>query len=138
VPRRDVKKSKAEGLYKRCRHLSWDRCGCPWWGRAKRWRVSLSKWAGVPISNKEAAKVVLSRLESAVLAGAFDPRGEKPQALGGDMTFGKFLDEYTQRHVEEDGLRSNSVASYLKVFRQQFGAESSRASQRILICLKSG
>jgi site-specific recombinase XerD len=123
VPRRDLRKSKAEGLYKRCRHLSWDKCSCPWWGRAKRSRVSLGKWAGVVIPNKEAAKVVLSRLEAAVLAGSFDPRGETPHALGGDMTFSTFLDEFTKRHVDEDGLRSNSVASYLKVFRQRFGTE---------------
>jgi integrase len=121
MPRRNVRKSKTEGLYKQCRHLSWDNCGCPWWGRVKRQRVSLEKWSGTPIANKEMAKKVLARMVAAVLDHTFDKRGERAALLNAGMTFGEFLDEYTKRHVEEDGLRSNSVDAYLDVFRAQFG-----------------
>jgi hypothetical protein len=55
MPPRNRKKSRTEGLFKRCRHLSWDKCPCPWWGRAKRQRVSLEKWAGMSITSKEMA-----------------------------------------------------------------------------------
>jgi integrase len=123
MPRRDLKKSKTEGLYKQCRHLSWDKCECPWWGRVKGQRVSLQKWAGEPIRNKEKAKAVLVRMEGAVFANTFDKRGEKAALLSSDITFGTFLDEYHKRHIQEDGLRSNSVDSYLAVFKVEFGAD---------------
>jgi len=123
MPPRNQKKSKAEGLYKRCKHLSWDRCACPWWGRVKKQRVSLEKWAGVPVASKELAKGVLARMEAAVLGKTFDKRGERAHAFGSEMSFSAFLDEYTKRHVEDDGLRSNSVESYIEVYRAKFGEE---------------
>jgi integrase len=120
MPPRNLRKSKVEGLYKQCQHL-WDSCGCPWWGRCKGHRVSLSNWASAPIANKEAAKKVLSRMEAAALNGTFDPRGEHQNLSGHGLTFGTFLDEYVKRHVKEDGLRSNSVDSYIDVYREMFG-----------------
>jgi site-specific recombinase XerD len=123
VPLRNRRKSKAEGLYKRCRHLSWDKCPCLWWGRFKGQRVSLEKWAGTPIGNKELAKGVLGRMHAAILGDSFDKRGERAALLTGGLTFTKFLDEYTKRHIEEDGLRSNSIDSYIDVYRDKFGKE---------------
>jgi integrase len=123
MPPRNQKKSKAEGLFKRCKHLSWDNCACPWWGRIKGQRVSLEKWSATPVPNKELAKKVLSRLEAAVLNHKFDKRGEQAALLNAAMTFEEFLDEYQKRHVVGEGLRSNSVGSYIEVFKTQFGEE---------------
>jgi site-specific recombinase XerD len=123
MPARNCKKSKVEGLFKRCKHLSWEKCACPWWGRCKGHRVPLKKWAGTPIPNKEIAKKVLTRMEAAVLADTFDKRGERAAPLTSGITFSSFLDEYAKRHIEEDGLRSNSVDSYIEVFRNEFGEE---------------
>lgn len=120
MPPRNRKKSKVEGLFKRCEHLKWENCSCPWWGRCKQHRVSLQKWAGMPIPNKEIARKVLSRMEAAVLNRVFDPRGERA-ALDGSMTFSGFLDEYEKHHTQK--LRSNSVASYMETFRKEFGQE---------------
>src|ERR1700681_2021238 len=118
---RNIRKSKAEGLYKQCRHLSWDKCACPWWGRFKGQRISLEKWAGTPVGNKELAMGVLGRMQSAILGDSFDKRGERAALLTGGLLFSDFLDEYTKRHVEEDSLRSNSVVSYIDVYRGKFG-----------------
>jgi site-specific recombinase XerD len=96
---------------------------CPWWGRCKRARVSLEKWSGSPIANKEAAKKVLARMVAAVLAQSFDKRGERKVDLSAGMTFDVFLTDYTKSHVEEDGLTSNSTSSYVKVFRKRFGEQ---------------
>jgi integrase len=123
VPPRNKKKSKTEGLYKRCGHLSWDKCDCPWWGRVKGSRVSLEKWAGRPIASKELAKQVLSRMESAVFDGTFDKAGERPHTGEDPTTFAQLLDDYEKQHVEAHKLRSDSTKAYIGVFRKQFGAE---------------
>ena len=102
MPRRDRRKSKTEGLFKRCKHLSWDNCACPWWGRVKGQRVSLEKWSATPIPNKEIAKKIQARMQSAVLNNKFDKRGERAGLLNSEMTFEEFLEEYSKRHVEED------------------------------------
>ncbi len=124
MPARNQRKSRAEGLYKRCQHLSWEKCVCPWWGRCKRFRVSLEKWSGSPIANKEAAKKVLARMVVAVLANTFDKRGERTVDRSEGMTFDAFLTDYTKCHIEDDGLTSNSTSSYVKVFRKQFGEQN--------------
>jgi hypothetical protein len=126
MPPRNRKKSRAKGLYKQCRHLSWDRCECPWWGRFKGHRVSLEKWAGTPIPSKELAKKVLARLQAAVLDDTFDKRSEHVDSLSSATTFGAFLDEYTTQHIDAERLRSNSVKSYIGVLRATFGDERLR------------
>src|ERR1035437_7827493 len=115
MPPRNKKKSKTEGLYKQRRHLSWDRCVCPWWGGVKRQRVSLEKWAGTPIGSKELAKNVLSRMETAVLDRTFDKTGERARLKGDTTTSGTFLDDYTTEHVEFRKLRSDSTKAYIGV-----------------------
>jgi integrase len=124
VPPRNRRKSKTEGLFKYCKHLDWDRCTCPWWGRYKRHHVSLKKWAGQRIENKDQAKAVLKRFMTAVDAGTFSPRGERPVGSATNQTFSAFLDEYIAKHVEGDGLRSNSTVAYIEVLRDVFGGES--------------
>jgi integrase len=124
VPARNRKKSKTEGLYKQCRHLDWDRCACPWQGRYKGQRLSLKKWSGQRLDTKEQAKAVLKRMMSAIDAGTFSPKGERPSGSAGSSTFSAFLDDYTEKHVEGDGLRSNSALTYIGVFREAFGDES--------------
>lgn len=121
MPPRNRKKSKTEGLYKQCQHLAWDACGCPWWGRYKEQRVSLKKWSGRLLTNKEAARAVLRRMQLEIDEQRFDPKGEHPPVPAGGITFGTFLDDYTSRHIEGDGLRSNSTSSYIAMFRAAFG-----------------
>jgi integrase len=123
MPRRDRKKSRVEGLYKRCQHLSWEKCACPWWGRAKRERVSLEKWARTSITSKELAKAVLARLDAAVRNGTFDPRGEHPESITSATPFSDFLDEWVKEHFEAKSLRSDSLLAYVGVFRAKFGNE---------------
>jgi len=122
MPRRNIKKSKTEGLFKKCRHLSWDGCGCPWWGRYKRQRVSLKKWSDRFLPTKDAARVVLRRMMAEIDAGRFDRRGERPVEPEGGVTFSAFLDDYTKRHIEGDDLTSNSTGAYVSMFRAAFGA----------------
>lgn len=124
MPPRNRRKSKTEGLFKQCRHLDWDRCGCPWHGRYKRHRVSLQKWSGRRLSTKDQAKVVLTRLVAAIDASTFTPKGERPVGAAANRSFSSILDDYIEKHVEGDRLRSNSTLSYLEVFRQAFGVES--------------
>lgn len=127
MPPRNIKKSKSEGLYKRCAHLSWDRCDCAWWGRKNGERVSLEKWAGAPIRSKEMAKAIFGRMEAAVVGGTFDRSGERPATDGEDITFGVFLDKhYIPRHLEAKGRRSNSLNAYISVFRAKFGSQPMR------------
>jgi integrase len=121
VPPRNRRKSKTEGLYKKCRHLSWEGCGCPYWGRYRHQRVSLKKWSGQFLATKDAARVVLRRMMAALDAGTFDRRGERPAEPLGGITFGTFLDDYTARHIEGDNLTSNSTLAYVTVFRAAFG-----------------
>src|SRR5262245_28826540 len=99
MPPRNVKKSRVEGLTKRCQHLSWDKCSCPWWGRFKGKRVSLQKWSRVSITSKEMARKVLSRFEAVVRNGTFDSRGEHPEAIKNTTPFGTFLDEWLKEHA---------------------------------------
>src|SRR5436190_24114570 len=84
MPPRNQNKSKTEGLYKRCKHLSWDKCPCPWWGRVCRRRVSLEKWSRSSVTSKEMAKKVFARMKAAVLGRTFDKRAEHPEAIGND------------------------------------------------------
>jgi len=133
VPPRNRRKSKVEGLHKRCSHLSWEGCGCPWWGRYKKQRVSLKKWSGQSIATKDAARAVLRRIMAAIDARTFDRRGERPTEPEGGITFGTFLDDYTTRHIEGDNLTSNSTLAYVAMFREAFGdrplAKLSRSSE---------
>lgn len=124
MPPRNRRKSKTEGLFKQCGHLDWDRCTCPWQGRYKRIRISLRKWSGRRLDTKEQAKVVLKRFQAAVDAGTFTPKGERPQGAAANRTFAALLDEYIEKHVEGDKLRSNSTGAYLGVLREAFGDES--------------
>ncbi len=123
MPARNRRKSKIEGLYKYCKHLDWDRCSCPWWGRYKRQHVSLKKWSAQRLTNKDQAKAVLKRFMTAVDSGTFSKKGERPVGVAGKATFSDVLDQYITKHVEGDGLRSNSTASYLEVLRKAFGEE---------------
>jgi integrase len=131
MPRKDRKKSKHEHLYKRCQHLSWDKCDCPWWGRVKRQRVSLAKWAGEAIPNKEKAKAVLIRMDAAVLAGTFNKRGERANeqeqaAIEKGILLSVFLDDiYVPEHktTQRTGTCSPAVLGYVEVFKAELGQE---------------
>jgi Phage integrase family len=112
------------GLYKQCSHSAWNTCRCPWWGRYRGFRVSLGKWSGTPARRKAQARAVFARLQSAVNEGRFDPRGEKPAAAGRNTIFSDYLDQYIERHVVQDGLRSNSIYSALGIFRREFGTKT--------------
>lgn len=121
MPPRNRRKSKTEGLYKKCRHLSWDGCDCPFWGRYKGERVSLKKWSGQRLATKDAARVVLVRMMAAIDARMFDRNGERPAEPEGGITFDTFLTDYTTRHIEGDNLTSNSTLAYVAMFRAAFG-----------------
>jgi hypothetical protein len=121
MPDKSKKKSKATGLYKRCRHWNWDQCSDPWWGRFRGRRVNLARWAQIRIPSKDLARATLGRMIDRVTSGTFNPRGEQTILSGEGMTFATFLDEYETRHVEQDGLSSNSTSAYLAVFRRAFG-----------------
>ncbi len=120
MPPRNRRKSRVEGLFKKCSHL-WDSCACPYWGRYKRQRVSLKKWSGQSLATKDAARAVLRRMVVAIDARTFDRKGERPAEPEGGITFGTFLDDYTKRHIEGDKLRSNSTLAYVAMFRAAFG-----------------
>jgi integrase len=122
MPPKNQKKSRTEHLFKRCKHL-WDRCECPWWGRVKGNRVSLEKWSRTTIESKEMAKKVLARMDAAVRNGTFDRIGERPEAITNTTLFGDFLDEWLKERAEARRLRSNSLHSYIRVFRTKFGNE---------------
>jgi integrase len=62
-------------------------------------------------------------MRSAVLANTFDPKAEHPEAITSTTKFGEFLDEYVRDHVQANQLRSNSIDSYVAVFRKKFGNE---------------
>lgn len=123
MPARDRKKSKVEGLYKRCSDESWDRCQCEWWGRVRKHRVPLAKWSRKQVPNKLIAKAVVTRMRAAVLDGTFDPRGEHPEGISNSTLFSDFLDEYVKQAIQAKGLRSNSINAYIGVFRAKFGNE---------------
>src|SRR5260370_38887765 len=102
------RKSKVQGIYKKCRCLTWEKCQHPWWGRfaGNQNRVSLERWSGQVVSTKEAAKYVFARMQGAVLAGTFDKRGERSQ-IGVTITFDKFLAQYREGYIDQYRVTSN-------------------------------
>lgn len=123
MPPKNKKRSKVEGLFKRCKHTEWNACARPWWGRFRGERVPLAGWSRSAINSKDAAKAVLSRMQSAVRTGKFDRRGEHVGFIAATTSFSVFLDDYIKRHVEERKLRSTSLRPCLELFRERFGAE---------------
>src|SRR4051812_19873695 len=106
------RRRKTPGLYKLCKHISWEHCACPWWGQYQGHRVSLKKWTGKLIPDKRAAGAALRRVQDAIDAGSFDPTHElKPPSAS---TLAQFLDDYERLHVTPD-LRSNSASAYVEV-----------------------
>jgi integrase len=125
---RPAKKSRGRGLFKECKHLSWDKCECPWLGRVRgQRRVNLAKWAGVgkrALTRSEAIGV-LAAMRGAILKGEFDIRGKATSPVGG-RTFSDLLDsfvtDYVKRRREDGRLRSTSLDYYIERFRQEFGS----------------
>lgn len=126
---RPARKSRERNLFKECRHLSWDRCGCPWLGRFRheRW-VNLAKWAGLGkrLARSEAIDI-LAEVRASILKGEFNPAGKALTFASTERTFSNFLDDFVKNYVQkrrEDGkLRSTSLDFYLERFRSEFGSE---------------
>ncbi len=112
------------GLHKICVHKgrARDRCEHAWWGSFRGKRVSLSKWTNREIKSKAEADQALDELTAAIRDGTFDERGLEPPADISPMTFRKFAEVYTQRHVLAKGLALASTIGYrLKPLIQRFG-----------------
>lgn len=56
-------------IYKQCRCPEISECPHPWWGQSRGVKVSLRKWAKVPIPDMETAYDVFLKFERWVLAG---------------------------------------------------------------------
>jgi hypothetical protein len=104
---RPARKSRERGLFKECRHLSWDRCECPWLGRFRdERRVNLGRWAGLGkrVLTRSEAIEVLAEVRGAILKREFHRDGKMAPIDAASMTFGKFLDRYLEEDVEKRGL----------------------------------
>ena len=93
---RPAQKSRVSGLFKECRHLSWDRCACPWLGRFRDVRrINLGKWAGVPgqLSRSQAADV-LREMQGQVLTAKFHPKSRVEGLQGESIKVSAAILEY--------------------------------------------
>jgi hypothetical protein len=127
---RPPKRSRERGLFKECRHLSWDRCECPWLGRVRHERrVNLAKWAGLGqrLLTRSRAIDILAEVRSAVLKREFDLAGKAATCASGERTFSDLLDDFINQYVKAqraDGkLRGTSLDCYLERFRGEFGQD---------------
>ena len=127
---RPAKKSRERGLFKECKHLSWDRCECPWLGRFRHERrVNLAKWGGLGkrVLTRTEAIDILAEVRGAILKSEFNRAGKAITVVPGERTFGDLLDDFVRDYVQKrrkDGkLRSTSLDFYLERFRSEFGRE---------------
>jgi len=85
-------------------------------------RVSLGRWANKEIQSKEQAKGVLEKLRTAIRDGGFDPRGLRPPAQTGGLTFSELADKYKTLHVIAKKLSLEESIDYrLKPLIETFG-----------------
>jgi integrase len=101
-------------VYKRCHHRGRDRDRCPhpWYASYKvadraRARVSLAKWAGVPVETKGDAEAVFDDMKAALRAGVFDPNGRGiAPTPDRPMTFAELVTAYEERYVQGRRLKT--------------------------------
>lgn len=114
------RKSKVSGLFKECRHLSWDKCPCLWLGRFKKAqrRVNLAKWAGVPGPlTRTAATDILKEMQGLVLTGKFH-RGSRIEALQGDkLKVAEAIAEYESHRT----WKGKGRKTFRSAFETEFG-----------------
>ena len=103
---RPAKKSRERGLFKECRHLSWDKCGCPWLGRFRQVRrVNLGLWGGLGkrVLTRSDAIDILADVRGAILNGEFNPGGKVVSSAANGRTFGALLDDFIKNYVQKGG-----------------------------------
>ena len=135
---RPARKSRERGLFKECKHLSWDRCECPWLGRFRgERRVNLATWSGNgkrSLTRSEAIDILTS-LRTAILNRTFSPEGK---ALDGNtLTVNRLLDDY-ERDVEKRGLTGNALRPFIKAFRAEFGDSTVAQVSAFRLVLSAG
>jgi integrase len=97
-------------------------CDCPWYGRYKHIKKSLSDWCGYDLDphQKKKAAAVLNRLKAAIDEDRYSAEGEE-QSLGSAQAFKAFTKEWTRHYAEEYDLSSNSLQPMLGVLTSLFG-----------------
>jgi hypothetical protein len=92
---RHARRSRERGLFKTCKHLSWNNGQCPRLGRYRHVRrVNLAVWPGNGKRNltRSEAIAILIDVRSAVQKNGFDPAG-RPRAAS-TLTVAGLLDDY--------------------------------------------
>ena len=119
---------RVPGLFKRCKHLNWDSCGCAWWGRYGKdgARVSLPKWMGERTLNKTEAIRALNVLRAQVDEGTFSVHGRTEEIAitrkGRQPSMvADLLERYTVEHIEAHHLRGTGLGPTLRVLGEGLG-----------------
>jgi len=103
-----------------CKNVGGDfvKCDCAWRGRHKGHRVILAKWADKEVKprDKEAAEIVLRRMQKAIDDHEFDPAGERP-APGTGQRLSDLIPDWTEQVAEnpDKPLADGGLADSLNV-----------------------
>jgi integrase len=123
---RSPKKSKTYGLFKSCRHLSWDKCECPWLGRHKHIRyVNLGEWAGIHAPSKTRALEILAEVKRSIKDGSFSKEGKRLEGKG--MSLKGFITLYRRYLIDDKGIadeKDNHLHSVLRLWEKELGEYS--------------
>jgi len=82
-------------------------CRCPWYGKYQGHVVHLARWSGKEVDPRELgpARLVFTRIKSAIDDKSFDPAGEHKTRTSG-QTFAEYIDDWWIDYVEEQQLAS--------------------------------
>jgi integrase len=117
------RKFKSEGLRKTCKHLSADKCECPWIARIPGHRyVNVSKWAGLPdnITRTQAADE-RGEMLALLRQGKFDPKSKFESMQGETVSFEDALDIYEADNIAAEWKGRSSRKSYYTAWKAEFG-----------------
>jgi integrase len=110
-----------DGLGKQCsKHEDWTRCSCPWWGKYKRIRRSLAKWARTRITNKQQAREILHRMKTEIDRTGTTGRHEGVGASA-PMTVAQFLAVYQEKYLDVQDLSDKALATAMERAKKYFG-----------------